>query len=649
VASVHVTSATGASSCGSYANTATMTAGNAATLTASATISVQCPVLSISKTADSATVNAGSPVGYTMTASNSSASGTGTATGVSLTDTLPGGSGVSWSIQSQPSGNPCSLSGTTPQSLSCTLGTMAPGASNTVHVTGTTNGATCGLLTNTASLAATNIPAPLTQSAGITIQCPKLSITKTADSASVSAGTGIGYVITASNSSAAGTGTATGAAISDPLPAGTGVTWTIASQPSGNPCTITGSAPNQTLGCILGSVAPGASASIHLTSPTSAASCQSYANTVTLSATNVPTSLTGSASITVNCPHLTLSKTADKVVVNEGGQIGYKLSIGNTGLGSAAGVMLTDHLPAGSGISWSLTPAVSGCAITTGTLTCNLGTVGAGSSLSVHITSPTTQTSCATYPNTATLTASNNATLTGQATLSVACPTTSLYTGTQALVMGNTLTLTARVVGSAACTSTGTVTFTLDRNPLAPGADPFPVTASVSNGVAMGATLSTTGWAAGVYMVTASYSGPAFCQPSHDSATLTVGLAGIAASIGAGGGRYTAPNSTSPYTVLFAFSAGHGTLQLRNAASWQLKGTLTQLVKGPNGNGAASGVGTLLLGTLTISNVAFTMSFHANSAPYTFGIHITYLPTGTQPRLPNAPPVPLTNGAIHLT
>ena len=61
---------------------------------------MQCPNLSITKTADAVTVDAGNTIGFTITLSNSSAAGTGTATGATINDPLPGGSGVSWSIQS---------------------------------------------------------------------------------------------------------------------------------------------------------------------------------------------------------------------------------------------------------------------------------------------------------------------------------------------------------------------------------------------------------------------------------------------------------------------------------------------------------------------------------------------------------------------
>ncbi|HEX6868634.1 MAG TPA: hypothetical protein VF119_07495, partial [Candidatus Limnocylindrales bacterium] len=121
-------------------------------------------------------------------------------------------------------------------------------------------------------------------------------LTKTADAESVAAGAQIGFTVTASNSSAAGTGTARGVVIDDPLPAGTGVDWSIASGPAD--CSITGSAPSQTLHCTAVDLAPGAGESVHVVSGTGTGSAGTYSNLGTLTSTNAP-SLTANASTTV--------------------------------------------------------------------------------------------------------------------------------------------------------------------------------------------------------------------------------------------------------------------------------------------------------------------------------------------------------------
>jgi uncharacterized repeat protein (TIGR01451 family) len=208
--------------------------------------------LTVTKTADAATVDAGSDIGFAIVVKNT---GTGVAANATLADPLPGGpsgSGVSWSIQSQPSGNPCSITGSVgSQSLACTFGNVNPGVTlDTIHLTSPTSFASCGTYANTASVAADNNPSTSAGgTASTVVQCPALTVTKAADALTPSAGETIGFVITVTNASTAGTGTAKGVSLSDTLPGGTDVSWSIASQPSGNPCSISGTPPNQTLSC----------------------------------------------------------------------------------------------------------------------------------------------------------------------------------------------------------------------------------------------------------------------------------------------------------------------------------------------------------------------------------------------------------------
>jgi YVTN family beta-propeller protein len=120
----------------------------------------------------------------------------------------------------------------------------------------------------------------------LTIAAPSLSITKTADKSIVNAGNPIGYTITMSNGAAPGTGTATNTVLSDPLPAGTNVNWTISPPYTGpGTCSITAAAPpNQKLVCFLGNLSPAVVAQVHVVSTNSSAG--TYANTATLSAAN---------------------------------------------------------------------------------------------------------------------------------------------------------------------------------------------------------------------------------------------------------------------------------------------------------------------------------------------------------------------------
>src|SRR5206468_2285307 len=98
----------------------------------------------------------------------------------------------------------------------------------------------------------------------------------------------------------------------------------------------------------------------------------------------------------------------------------------NTGSGTAFDATLTDALPGGSGVSWSIDPANADCAITGSapaqTLECGFGDIAGGAGVSVHVTSGTTTASCADYPNNATAGASNHASVEASASTTVTCP-----------------------------------------------------------------------------------------------------------------------------------------------------------------------------------------------------------------------------------
>ncbi len=121
-------------------------------------------------------------------------------------------------------------------------------------------------------------------------------------------------------------------------------------------------------------------------------------------------------------PVLTLEKTADAASVVAGNPIGFTMTVTNLGPGVAAGVMLADPLPVGAGLAWSVSPANAACTIAGGTLTCSFGDLAVNASATVHVTSPTTAQSCASYSNTGTAQASNAAAVQATAAMAVTCP-----------------------------------------------------------------------------------------------------------------------------------------------------------------------------------------------------------------------------------
>ena len=146
----------------------------------------------------------------------------------------------------------------------------------------------------------------------VTVNCPSLAITKVADAPQVSTGDLIGFTVTVSNCEAPGTGTATAVTLSDPLPAGAGVNWSIDPAYTGaGTCSITGSVPTQTLRCSFGDMAPGASNSVHIASATTAASAGTYENTATVAAYEPSAGERVGRQSGRLAPILSIAKTAD--------------------------------------------------------------------------------------------------------------------------------------------------------------------------------------------------------------------------------------------------------------------------------------------------------------------------------------------------
>jgi PAS domain S-box-containing protein/uncharacterized repeat protein (TIGR01451 family) len=284
------------------------------------------PDLSIVKTADSASINAGDTAAYTITVHNA---GGASADGVMVTDPLP--AGIAWTTNT----SGASITGGV---LTDTIGTLAAGASEVIYVSGNTTSANAGTLTNTATVTSTgNFPVSLNSTAEILVNAPDLSIVKTADSAIVNSGGTAAFTITVHNS---GPGAAYNVAVNDPLPSG--INWTT-STPGAS---ITGGV----LTDAIGTLAAGAAKVIHVSGPAGSANAGTLTNTATVnSSNNDPVSLNSTAAITVLVPNIVDLKTVELVndadsdgVPSEGDTLKYTCVIKNTGHAAAAGVKFSD-------------------------------------------------------------------------------------------------------------------------------------------------------------------------------------------------------------------------------------------------------------------------------------------------------------------
>jgi uncharacterized repeat protein (TIGR01451 family) len=429
-ASVHITSPTTKATCGTVSNSATADAANGDQVsTGVVTITVQCAALSISKVADASVVSAGDPIGYTITVSNG---GAGTAKDVIVTDTLPTNAGLNWTIDGGTGAAQCSISAGV---LTCHFGDMASGATKTVHLSSPTTSATCGQVVNTASATTSNDGNPSTPNATITVNCPDVQVLKTADQGTIDAGDTAAFTIVVTNN---GQGTAKNVTLSDPLPAG------IAWHEDSADCSIS----NGTLTCSFGNLAAGASRTIHVTGETDVADCGTLVNTATVAATNEARHESennqSTATITVNCPAVTVVKTADADTVDAADAVGFTITVTNAGPGTAKDVVVTDTLPTNAGLDWSIDGGTGAgmCDIAQGVLTCDFGDMGV-TSYSVHITSDTDHTTCGQIDNTATVTVGNDGGDSDDASITVNCPPLGIditKTGPQLAHVGDTIT-----------------------------------------------------------------------------------------------------------------------------------------------------------------------------------------------------------------
>jgi uncharacterized repeat protein (TIGR01451 family) len=325
-------------------------------------------------------VFAGQPLTYTLEVTNY---GISDATGVTLTDTLPAGVVYGSSIMSQ--GSCTFLSGT----VSCSLGNLPVSSSLQVTISVTAPDS-AGIITNLAEVSGNETdPAPANNhsSSETTVLIPgDLALTKLDDPDPVYAGNTLTYTISIANN---GGSDITGVILTDTLPAGVGYLFTTPSQ--GVCDQVSGMVT-----CVLGSLSPGfpTTISIVVTAPPDAGTLLNQASVAGSEFDPDLTNNTASATTGVLAEaDLSLAMQAAPWMVNEGEVLTYTLTVLNEGPSTATGVTLIDILPV-SGTYLSANPSQGVCDFDGGTVTCNLGSLGAGQStvVSIQISADTTGT-----------------------------------------------------------------------------------------------------------------------------------------------------------------------------------------------------------------------------------------------------------------
>jgi uncharacterized repeat protein (TIGR01451 family) len=381
------------------------------------------PNVTISKTADASSVLEGNQIGFDVEMANV---GPGDATGLTFSDSLPSGTDVSWSVDGSDSDAGWSVSGSAPtQILVYTPTTLSGGSATHVHVISSTTANSCGDYDNTASFIA-NGGLSGNDSASLSVTC--ITITKTADASTVTAGSQMGFTVTLDN---LGSVDATGVVVTDDLPAGPGVNWSTSSPG----WSVTGSPPNQQLVLNSTTLNPGDTPA-DVVSGTTSQSCNDYVNTASFTSDSQGSGEATDVASVIGCPLPVIFKVADDNLVAAGATIGFNVELLNFGDADVTGLTFTDPLPAGSGVNWTVdnTPGNStpGWSISGAPPSQSLVYSGtsllSGDDIYVHVISGTNTSSCGAYNNAAQFGSANAGSESASDSVSVlGCPPPALY------------------------------------------------------------------------------------------------------------------------------------------------------------------------------------------------------------------------------
>ena len=338
--------------------------------------------LVLTKTATPATVFAGHQVTYTLTAHNA---GPSDAQDAVVTDELPSGTTF---VSAAPASAGCTA---VAQQVTCSLGTLPAGATAPpITIVASVQASTpSGTITNTATVSSVTPDPDLTNntsSASTTVAASAdVAITKSASSSTFSGGQAASYTLTATNN---GPSNAQAVTVTDRLPSG--LTFVAAVPSQGSPCTQAAG----TVTCNLGALPAGAKATVTINVTVDPSANGTVTNTATVdSATPDPDLSNNTDTIVTPVTPLPPSElSADMAItkvgapnpVFNGNALTYTLSVVNNGPSTAQAVTVSDPLPAEFAFD-SVSTTTGTCAQSSGTVTCDLGTMAAGAKATVTI------------------------------------------------------------------------------------------------------------------------------------------------------------------------------------------------------------------------------------------------------------------------
>lgn len=326
--------------------------------------------ISVKKTSSAATVTAGGPISWTITATNS---GPNDATGVVITDQVP--MGVT-NVAASGNGFTCTVTG---NEITCTAATFAVGT-KTITVTGTAP-SVGGEITNTCMATGSESTTFDNSECYVTTtieDASAVSLTKSVSPNPVLAGSQVTWTINVKND---GPSAATNVVVDDAVPAS--VTSVAANWVGGGPglaCSVT----NNNVHCTAASLGVGTK-SVKITG-LAPATPGPLANTCTASADASSSvdvdNCTVTTTVDVNA-HVVATKEASAAFVPAGMPLSWTIHVENSGPSDATDVQIVDTIPTGvTGVSASANGWT--CSVSGQTLTCDIPSLIPGTS-DIHI------------------------------------------------------------------------------------------------------------------------------------------------------------------------------------------------------------------------------------------------------------------------
>jgi len=335
---------------------------------------LEVPELTVAKTPDGATVNAGADATYSIEIANGGSvparevvitdvlgpgqtytPGTATATpATGFSEVSAGATTITWEIAQIPAGG----------SVTITL----PVATDPSLAAGTD-------LVNDASVVSREITTPVTDDGSYESAVDSdVGIVKAAQAAPVDAGEEMEFTFTVANN---GPSDATGVTVTDVLPAN--VTFVSAEAPCTGTATVT---------CAIGDLAAGDSVELTLRVRIDPNETGQVSNTATVTSTSPDSNPTNDSS-TATKPvgveaNVAVEKDGPAAPVLQGTSFDYVIRVANDGASAAVAVTLDDPLPAGVAFE-DVTTDVGSCSEASGTIDCAFGTMQPGDDAQVTV------------------------------------------------------------------------------------------------------------------------------------------------------------------------------------------------------------------------------------------------------------------------